>query len=184
MKRFRKSEDAQKLLTRDQVGETGENIRSITLPTQERPRDAHILRAGNGVAAFHGAENQQQRTPDLGQHGGRFYPQRHEVSRVPYGTEVSRGNPARDPRGDPQMGDQQQRRSHRRDLVEGEGGVARLRGGGGGVRDNNHPSSANPAYDLSAEAGRTPCEGSTKRLKTGEILLNATRLNGPLSGLQ
>ena len=84
------------------------------------------------------------------------------------------------------MGDQQQqRRSHRRDLVEGEGGVARLRGGGGGGgigRDNNHPSSsANPAYDLS---DRTPLEGSTKRLKTGEILLNATRLNGPSSGVQ
>ena len=186
MKRLRKSEDAQKLLTRDQVSETVENIKNIILPTQERPRDAHILRAGNGVAAFHGAENhQQQRTPDLGQHGGRFYPQRHEVSRAPYGTEMSRGNPPRDPRGDPQMGDQQQRRSHRRDLVEGEGGVARLRGGGGGVvRDNNHPSSANPAYDLSAPAGRTPLEGSTKRLKTGEILLNATRLNGPSSGLQ
>ena len=182
MKRFRKSEDAQKLLTRDQVGETGvKDIRNIF--HQERPRDPHILR-GNGVA-LHGPENHHQRTPDLGQHGGRFYPQRHEVSRAPYGTEMSRGNPPRDPRGDPQMGDQQQRRSHRRDLVEGEGGVARLRGGGGGVvRDNNHPSSANPAYDLSAAAGRTPLEGSTKRLKTGEILLNATRLNGPSSGLQ
>ena len=181
MKRFRKSEDAQKLLTRDQVGETGVNIRNIF--HQERPRDPHILR-GNGVA-LHGPENHHQRTPDLGQHGGRFYPQRHEVSRAPYGTEVLRGNPPRDPRGDPQMGDQhQQRRSHRRDLVEGEGGVARLRGGGGGVRDNNHPSSANPAYDLSAAAGRTPLEGSTKRLKTGEILLNATQLNGPSSGLQ
>ena len=153
------------------------------LLTQERPRDAHILQRGNGVA-FHGAENHQQRTPDLGQqHGGRFFPQRHEVSRAPYGTEISRGNPARDPRGDLQMGDHQQRRSHRRDLVEGDGGgVARLRGGGGGGgdRDNYHPSSANPAYDLA----RTPLEGSTKRLKTGEILLNATRLNGPSSGVQ
>ena len=73
------------------------------------------------------------------------------------------------------------RRSHRRDFVESDGGVARLRGGGGGP---NPPSSVNPAYDLSG-AGRTPLEGSTKRLKTGEILLNATRLNnGPPSGVQ
>ena len=71
------------------------------------------------------------------------------------------------------------RRSHRRDFVESDGGVARLRGGG-----TNPPSSVNPAYDLSG-AGRTPLEGSTKRLKTGEILLNATRLNnGPPSGVQ
>ena len=83
------------------------------------------------------------------------------------------------------MGDlaEGRRQSHRRDFVESDGGVARLRGGGGGT---NPPSSVNPAYDLSG-AGRTPLEGtgSTKRLKTGEILLNATRLNnGPPSGVQ
>ena len=156
--------------------------------TQERARDPQIVR-GNGVA-FHGADqNQQQRTPDLGQgqRGGRSYPQRHEVSRAPYGQEMSRGNPPRgserDSRGGTQMGDLAEagRRSHRRDFVESDGGVARLRGGG-----TNPPSSVNPAYDLSG-AGRTPLEGmgSTKRLKTGEILLNATRLNnGPTSGVQ
>ena len=164
--------------------------------TQERPRDPQIVR-GNGVA-FHGADqNQQQRTrepdqkrtPDLGQgqHGGRSYPQRQEVSRAPYGQEMSRGNPPRgserDSRGGTQMGDlaEGRRQSHRRDFVESDGGVARLRGGG-----TNPPSSVNPAYDLSG-AGRTPLEGtgSTKRLKTGEILLNATRLNnGPPSGVQ
>ena len=55
--------------------------------------------------------------------------------------------------------------------MDSEGGVARLRGGGGGG------DGANPVYDLD----RTPLEGrgGTKKLKTGEILLNATRLNGP-----
>ena len=141
------------------------------------------MRAGNGVG-FHGVENHQHRTPDL---GGRFYNQQHEVSRAPYGNDLSRGNhhrgSSREARGGvgvgngggPQMveqhGRQEGRRSQRRDLMDSESGVARLRGGGGGG------DGANPVYDLD----RTPLEGSggTKKLKTGEILLNATRLNGP-----
>ena len=151
---------------------------------QERAREPQIVRAGNGVG-FHGVENHQHRTPDL---GSRFYNQQHEVSRAPYGNDLSRGNhhrvSSREARGGgggvgngggPQMveqhGRQEGRRSHRRDLMDSESGVARLRGGGGGG------DGANPVYDLD----RTPLEGSggTKKLKTGEILLNATRLNGP-----
>ena len=151
---------------------------------QERAREPQIVRAGNGVG-FHGVENHQHRTPDV---GGRFYNQQHEVSRAPYGNDLSRGNHHRGSNretrgggggvgngGGPQMveqhGRQEGRRSHRRDLMDSESGVARLRGGGGGG------DGANPVYDLD----RTPLEGSggTKKLKTGEILLNATRLNGP-----
>ena len=55
---------------------------------QERAREPQIVRAGNGVG-FHGVENHQHRTPDV---GGRFYNQQHEVSRAPYGNDLSRGN--------------------------------------------------------------------------------------------